>query len=33
MNSVVEITTGNRRAIEFLLDPLISHVDGSLEVR
>lgn len=29
MNSVVEITTGNRRAIEFLLDPLISHVDGS----
>lgn len=33
MNSVVEITTGNRRAIEFLLDPLILHVDGSLEVR
>ena len=33
MNSVVEITTGNRRAIEFLLDPLISNVDGSLEVR
>lgn len=33
MNSVVEITTGNRRAIEFLLDPLISHVDSSLEVR
>lgn len=33
MNSVVEITTGNRRVIEFLLDPLISHVDGSLGVR
>lgn len=33
MNSVVEITTGNRRVFEFLLDPLIAHVDGSLEVR
>lgn len=33
MSVTSEITTGKRRIIEFFLDPLMTHVDGSLEVR
>ena len=33
MNVSAEITTGQRRIIEFFLDPLMTHVDGSLKVR
>lgn len=33
MNVSAEITTGKRRIIEFFLDPLMTHVDGSLKVR
>lgn len=33
MNVSAEITTGQRRIIEFFLDPLITKTDGSLEVR
>lgn len=28
-----EVVTGHRRIIEFFLDPLITHVDGSLKIR
>lgn len=33
MSVSAEITTGQRRIIEFFLDPLMTHVDGSLKVR
>lgn len=33
MSVSAEITTGKRRIIEFFLDPLMTHVDGSLKVR
>ena len=33
MSVVVEVTTGKRRIIEFFLDPLMTYVDPSLEVR
>lgn len=33
MSVTAEITTGNRRIIEFFLDPLITRTDASLEVR
>lgn len=33
MSVTAEITTGKRRIIEFFLDPLMTHVDPSLEVR
>lgn len=33
MSVITEITTGQRRIIEFFLDPLIAHTDTSLEVR
>lgn len=33
MSVTAEITTGNRRIIEFFLDPLMTHTDASLEVR
>ena len=33
MNVSAEITTGKRRIIEFFLDPLMTHVDGSVKVR
>ncbi len=33
MSVTAEITTGNRRIIEFFLDPLMTHTDTSLEVR
>lgn len=33
MSVTAEITTGDRRIIEFFLDPLVTHTDTSLEVR
>lgn len=33
MSVTAEITTGDRRIIEFFLDPLMTHTDTSLEVR
>ena len=33
MSVTAEITTGQRRIIEFFLDPLMTHTDTSLEVR
>lgn len=33
MSVTAEITTGNRRIIEFFLDPLMTHTDDSLKVR
>ncbi len=33
MSVTAEITTGQRRIIEFFLDPLMTHTDASLEVR
>ncbi len=33
MSVSAEITTGKRRIIEFFLDPLMTHMDGSLKVR
>lgn len=33
MSVTAEITTGKRRIIEFFLDPLMTHIDSSLEVR
>lgn len=33
MPVTAEITTGQRRIIDFLLDPLVAHTDGSLKIR
>lgn len=33
MSVTAEVTTGKRRIIEFFLDPLMTHIDTSLEVR
>ena len=33
MSVTAEVTTGNRRIIEFFLDPLVTHVDSSLKAR